>query len=303
MTAFNDLNLLGAFVRVVESGSLSAAARKLGLTQPTLSRYIQTLEERGGCQLLYRDTHRMHLTPAGHQLLEDARLLLSLAEEANHRLQQDHSGLRGSIRLFSTIDFGQSVVSRLLASFLAANPGVTAELAYSNRPLHMMEEGSDVGIIAGTIMDDTVVARPVGVIRRLVVASPGLVRSHKAVSRPEDLAGWPWLNLTGAQFFGGQNITLFGKGGKEHRLSLEPVMLAEGVSSLREAARMDLGVAVLPEWLVAEDLVSGRLVHLLPHWRGKDLPAHIVYPVQRRMPARVRAFIEFAGDYMRTALP
>lgn len=302
MTAYDDLGLLRAFVRVVESGSLSGAARTLGVTQPTLSRYVQTLEERCGSRLLYRDTHRMHLTPAGHQMLEDARSLLALAEDAVERLREDQSRLEGPIRLFATIDFGQSVVSRLLASFLQANRGVAVELAYSNRPLPMIEEGCDVGIVAGAITDDSVVARPVGVIRRYPVASPALVRARGPVAAPADLAAWPWLNLAGVQFEGGRSITLVGRAGEEERLSLAPVMIAEGVSSLREAARMDLGVAVLPEWLIGEDLVSGRLVRVLPEWRGRDLPAHVVYPVQRRIPRRVRAFIEFAASYMSAVL-
>lgn len=302
MTPFDDLSLWRAFVRVVETGSLSAAARSLGLTQPTLSRYVQTLEERCGTQLLHRDTHRMHLTPAGHQLLEDSRSLLSLADDATQRLHRDQSGLRGAMRLFATIDFGQTVVSRLVASFLQANPHVTIELAYSNRPVHMIEEGCDAGIIAGAITDETVIARSVGSIRRFPVATPALVKERPAVKRPEDLSSWPWLNLAGAQFGGGQSITLVSRDGEQRQLSIAPVMIAEGVTSLREAVRMNLGVAVLPEWLVADDLVSGRLVRVLPEWQGRDLPAHIVYPVQRRIPVRVRAFIDFATSYMGSVL-
>jgi DNA-binding transcriptional LysR family regulator len=302
MTAFEDLALLRAFVRVIESGSISAAARTLGLTQPTLSRYIQTLEERSGSQLLYRDTHRMHLTHAGYQLLEDAKSLLSLAEEAAQRLSSDHTGLRGHIRLFSTIDFGQSVVSRLLVGFIQSNPGVTVDLAYSNRPLHMIEEGCDAGIVAGEITDDTLIARPVGQIRRFVVASPALINAHKPVARPSELQSWPWLILAGTQFDGGQHVSLYGKGKKEHQLNVSPVLTSEGVTSLRESATLGLGVAVLPEWLIAEDLVSGRLVRVLPQWFARDLPAHIVYPVQRRVPLRVRAIIDFAAAYIGSVL-
>jgi DNA-binding transcriptional LysR family regulator len=88
----------------------------------------------------------------------------------------------------------------------------------------------------------------------------------------------------------------------EQRFDIKPVMISEGVTSLREATRMALGVAVLPEWLIEDDLVSGRLIRVLPKWQAKDLPAHVVYPAQRRLPARVRAFIDFAVDYMGTVL-
>src|SRR5882757_6383780 len=134
MTAFEDLSLLRAFVCIVESGNVSAGARRLKIPQPTLSRYLRTLEEHCGTALLRRDTHRMSLTEAGHRLLGDARAMLALAEDAQQRLHDDQSALRGHLRLFATIDFGQFTVTRLIVRFLRANPGVTVELAYSNRP-------------------------------------------------------------------------------------------------------------------------------------------------------------------------
>jgi DNA-binding transcriptional LysR family regulator len=140
MSLFDDLSLLRAFVCIVESGNISAAARKLRLTQSTLSRYLRTLEDRCGVVLLYRDTHRMRLSSVGHQVLEDARSLLALAEEAEHRLRNDPAIIQGNIRLFATIDFGQSVVSRLITRFIQSHSEVTIDLAYSNRPLHMLEE-------------------------------------------------------------------------------------------------------------------------------------------------------------------
>src|SRR5262245_27961533 len=128
MTAFDDLALLRAFVRIVESGTISAAARSLKLPQPTLSRHLRTLEDRAGTTLLLRDTHRMRLTDAGHRLLADARALLTIADEAGERLHGDRVELRGHLRLFATVDLGQSAVSRLVARFLLAHPGMTAEL-------------------------------------------------------------------------------------------------------------------------------------------------------------------------------
>lgn len=302
MTVYDDLSLLRAFVCIVESGNISTAARKLGLTQPTLSRYLRTLENRCGTVLLYRNTHRIRLSSVGHQFLEDALSLLTLAEEAEQRLHNDQATLQGNIRLFATIDFGQSVVSRMITSFIQTNPAVTIDLAYSNRPLHMLEEGCDVGIIAGAITDDTVVASSIGVIKRYLVASPAFLKTHHAVSKPKELQSWPWIALSGAQFGGGREVTLYSSEQKEQKLTVSPVMTSEGVSSLREAVSLGLGVAVLPEWLIAEDIVSGRLIRVLPKWQGGNLPAHIVYPVQRRLPLRVRTLIEFASAYMATVL-
>lgn len=301
MTLFDDLTLLRTFVSIVGSGSISAAARKLHLSQPTLSRQLRALEDRCGAPLLRRDTHRMSLTDMGHQFLADAQALLALAEESEQRLRNDQSELSGNIHMFSTIDFGQSAVSRLISSFIQAHPGVRIELGYSNRPLHMIEEGCDVGILAGTLTDDRVVARSLGEIARYVVASPSFLKDHKIRGTPESLGKLPWIALSSRQFGGSRDVTLH-SGNATHTLQIEPVFVTEGVTSIRESVRMGLGIAVLPEWLVEEDLLSGRLVRILPKWHAKPLPAQIIFPVQRRLPFRVRAFIEFATEYMRTVL-
>lgn len=302
MTPFDDLSLLRAFVRIVESGSISAGARTLKVPQPTLSRYLRTLEERSGAALLRRDTHRMSLTEAGHRLLADARTLLSLAEDAGQRLRDDQTGLRGHLRLFATIDFGQSTVTRLITRFLQANPGVTAELGYSNRPLQMIEGGYDAGITVGTITDESVVARPAGKVVRYLVAAPRLVESRPAVKEPGDLQSWPWVSLSGVQFGGPDKVALTSPKREGATLHIVPLLISEGVTSLREAVRAGLGVAVLPDWLAREDLVSGRLVRVLPLWNAKELPVHVIYQGQRLLPARVRAFIDFAVTYMTTEM-
>ncbi len=298
MSIFDDLSQLRAFVSIVEAGSISAAARALHTTQPTLSRQLSAFEARCGAALLRRDTHRMHLTDTGHRVLADARAILALAEESEQRLNNEQGAIEGKIRLFATIDFGQSVVSRLIASFIQAYPGVTIELAYSNRPLHMIEEGCDAGIIAGALSDDSVVARSLGQIARHVVAAPAFLKDRKPARKPQDIEAWPWMVLPDRRFGGSPEIVLHGLGGETQTLHVKPVMVSEGVTSLREAARMGLGVTVLPTWLAEEDVVSGRLVRVLPKWLGEEIPAHIVYPAPRHLPTRVRVFIDYAMEYM-----
>jgi DNA-binding transcriptional LysR family regulator len=302
MTMFTDLTLLRGFVLIVDSGSISAAARHLQLTQSTLSRQLQSLEDQCGSVLLRRDTHRMHLTDTGHRLLADARALLALAEESEQRLRNEQTAIEGNIRIFATIDFGQGVVSRMIASFMQAHPAVTTQLAYSNRPLHMIEEGCDAGIIVGNLTDDTVVARSAGQIRRFPVVAPSfLSQQRKAPKSPADIQPWPWLTLSNPQFGVSNLVDLYSTQG-EQRLEIKPVMVSEGVTSLREAILTGLGITVLPEWLVEGDLVSGRLVRVLPKWRARELPVHVVYPAQRRLPLRVRTFIDFAVNYISTVL-
>jgi DNA-binding transcriptional LysR family regulator len=304
MGTFDDLFLLRAFVSIVENGSISAAARSLRLPQPTLSRQLASLEEKCEVALLRRDTHTMSLTEAGRRLLPDARAILIIAEESEQRMRDERQTLRGNIRIFATIDFGQSLVSRLIASFIQDHPGVTAELSLSNRSLHMIQEGCDVGIIAGEITDESVIARSIGKIVRYPATSPALINSRGTVKALADLGDWPWISLSGSHFGGPKEVHLYRTGQEQEQESIliSPVMISEGVTSIREATRTGLGVAVLPDWLVREDIVSGALVRLLPGWHANPMSANVVYPGQRLLPARVREFIDYAATYMSTLL-
>lgn len=302
MAAFEDLSLLRAFVCIVESGSISAGARRLKLPQPTVSRYLRQLEEESGAPLLRRNTHRMSLTETGHRLLEDARTMLALAEDAEHRLHEGQTTLSGHLRLFATIDSGQFPVTRLISSFLQINPKVTAELHFTNRPFQMIQEGCDAGVVAGDIMDESVVARLANKQLRYLVASPAFIKSRAAVKEPADVKSWPWLALSGFQFGGSKETRLYSTKGAEQVLPISPIFISEGATSLREAARAGLGISVLPDFLVREDILSGRLVRVLPQWKAKEIPVHVVYPGHRMLPVRVRAFIDFAVTYMEKEL-
>ncbi len=298
MRAFEDLTLLRAFVCIVECGSISAGARRAKISQPTLSRQLRTLEELCGTALLRRDTHRMSVTETGQQLLADAKAILAHAEEADRRLHEDHTTLSGHLRLFATVDLGQWIVTPLVSQFLQKNCKVTATLALNNRPLQMIQEGCDVGILPGKITDESVIARPAGVISLHLVASPALVKSRRPVKELADLKSWLWVSLSGSQFWSAKEITLFGRDGVEQTLRISPVLISEGVTSVREAVRDGLGVALLPDWLIQKELAAGDLVQLLPKWKAKDLPIHVVYAGQRVLPTRVSAFIDYAVRYL-----
>ncbi len=300
MTAFEDLSLLRAFIAIVESGSISAGARRLRMTQPTLSRQLQTLEERSGMALLRRDTHQMSLTQAGQRLLAEARVILVQVDDAQQRLHEDDNTLSGHLRLFASMDYGQFGVTRLISRFLLHHPKVTASLALTNRPLHMIQEGADVGIVPGRITDESVVARRVGAITLHLAAAPALIRKHPRVKTPADLAQWPWLSLDGPQFWNADELTLQGPEGEKQKVTFSPVLTSEGVTSLREATRTGLGVALLPDWLIREDLRAGTLLPVLPQWKPDDLPVHVVYAGHRLLPLRTSVFIDYAVKQLST---
>jgi DNA-binding transcriptional LysR family regulator len=294
MTALDDLALLRSYVRIAESGSISAAARTLNIPQPTLSRHLRLLEVRAEVGLLRRDTHTMSLTEAGYRLLADARAILTLADSAQHRLKEDKGQLSGPLRLFSTIDLGQFLVTRIISEFLILHPGITVELSYSNQPLKMIEGGFDAGVVVGQISDQSVVARPAGEVVRYLLASPRVTRTRSAVKRLSDLKAWPWLVLSGPQFGDPKRVMIRSSTRKEEILKIQPVLTIEGATGLREAARCGLGVAQLAEWLTRQDLESSKLIRLLPEWHIPALPVTVIHPSTPSISARTRAFVEFS---------
>jgi DNA-binding transcriptional LysR family regulator len=161
----------------------------------------------------------------------------------------------------------------------------------SNRPMHMIQEGCDAGILPGKITDESVIARPAGKITLCLAASPSLIKSRRQVKQLSYLKSWPWLSLSGDQFWSSKQVKLFARGRAEQTLHISPVLISEGLPSVCEAVRAGLGVAVLPDWMIREDLLSGRLERVLPQWRPKELPVHMIYAGARLLPTRVRAFV------------
>src|SRR5262249_1085066 len=156
--------------------------------------------------------------------------------------------------LFATVDLGQWVVTPIVSWFLQENSRVTAELALTNRPLHLIQEGCDVGILPGKITDENVVARPAGSLRLQLAASPKLIKRHRPVKSLADLKSWPWVSLSGRHFWDTTKISLHSPDGREHSLRIAPILLSEGVTSIREAVKEGLGVAMLPSWLIRHEL-------------------------------------------------
>lgn len=189
-----------------------------------------------------------------------------------------------------------------MARFLKLHPQVTAELALTNRPLRMIEEGCDVGILPGKITDESLVARPAGSISLVLAASPSLAATQPAAREPADLRAWPWVGMAGFQFWSAKEVTLHARGRREQTIPIAPVLTSEGVTRIREAVREGLGVSVLPDWLIAEDLRVGRLVRVLPPWKARGLPVHVVHAGARVLPTRVRAFIDYAVSFMKAEL-
>lgn len=294
------IELLQTFVRIVESGSLSAAAQQMATTQPTVSRRLQTLEKSLGLRLLRRSTHAMALTEDGERCLAHARELLDAWQALETDLRGAQETPRGLLRVVAPHAFGQDQLMVPLLQFLGRHPAVKVEWLLHDRQPDFIAEGIDCAVQVGTVRDPSVIAQRVAEVPRIAVASPALLGQAAVPQHPRELQALPWLAL---RTFYQRELQLHrvdaAAAPESWRLQFEPRLSTDSLYALRNAVLGGLGAGVASAWIVREDLAAGRLVHLAPGWQAEPLPVYLVYPPARQQPARLRAFI----DCMRQAMP
>jgi len=292
------LDELMVLVAVLETGSLAAASRRLRRSPPSITRALAALEDRVGTRLVERTTRRLSATDAGRALAGQARAVL--ADYAEAVRDASEVVLRGTVRVTAPVVFGRRHVTPLVTGFLGAHPGVTIELVLADRNLDLIEEGLDAAVRIGPLADSTLVARRVGEVRRMLVASPGYLATHDAPRTPGDLV------LHDAIFSSGRPVPFewrFRDGARMRVVRLAPRLLVNDVEAALVAARMGRGIAMALSYQVADDLAAGLLVRLLPGYEPPPLPVQLVVPGGRHMALRVRAFLDHAAGHLGTLEP
>jgi DNA-binding transcriptional LysR family regulator len=294
------LDLLQTFVRIVDAGSLSAAAAQLGTTQPTVSRRLRALETALGLQLLQRSTHRMKLTEDGERCLALARGVLDSWQELDGALRGAAAEPEGLLRVVVPHAFGQAQLIGPLADYLHRHAKVDVEWLLHDRRPDFVADGVDCAIHVGELeADASVVATPLGQVCRSVVAAPALLRGRPAPATPQDLAAWPWLAL---RTYYRDTVSLGTASGERVTLPIRARFSTDSLYALRNAAVLGLGACIASRWLVQPDIEAGRLVPLLPGWEAAPLPVHLLYPHSRLRPARLRRFIELMREVVPAAI-
>jgi len=291
------LDLLQTFVRIVEAGSLSAAAAQLRTTQPTVSRRLQALERSLGLRLLQRSTHAMKLTEDGQRCYEHARELLARWERFGEELRGPADEPEGHLRIQAPHAFGQVLLMAPLVAFLRRHPRVTVEWLLNDRTPNFMAEDIDCAIQVGEVSDAALVAIRMWEVPRIVAAAPALMHGRALPQHPSELAELPWLALH--TFYRHELVLTPVAGGEPYRLAMRPRMSTDSLFAMRTAALMGLGACAASAWTLADDVREGRLLHLAPQWQTAPLPVNLIYPPSRFPPLRLRRFIEA----MRHAMP
>ncbi|MGJ7485372.1 LysR family transcriptional regulator [Variovorax sp. LT2P21] len=289
-TVGDRIQLMQTFVRIVEAGSLSAAAAQLGATQPTVSRRLQALERSLGMRLLSRSTHAMKLTEDGERCFARAKELIAAWDSFESDLRGAGAEPEGTLRVVAPHAFGQNVLVGPLAGYLRRYPRMSVDWLLHDRAPDFIADAVDCAIHVGEVNDPQLVAIKLAEVPRIVVAAPSVLGEGPAPSHAKDLAALPWLAL---RSFYRTDITLTHvQSGERHSVPITPRLSTDSLYATCNATLMGLGVSVVSAWAVADDLAAGRLVHLTPQWRASPLPMHLVYPYARHYPAKLRRFVE-----------
>lgn len=278
------------FVRVVETGSFSAAARLLRVGQPAVSKAIAALEERLGVRLLVRSTRALQPTDAGAAFYERALRALAETEEADIAARGVGRGLEGRLRVCVPVTFGRLHVAPALGAFLEAYPKLSLELVMDDRTVDLLSENIDVALRLGALSDSTLSARKLATCRRCVVAGLRYLDGRSAPNRPSDLLAHDIVVY--AQQVGGEEWR-FRKGTSETSVRVQSRLAFTAAEGVREAVLAGLGLAIVSEWMMAPELERGEVARVLQDWRLPDMDLWAVYPAGRMPSARSRAFVDW----------
>ncbi len=287
------IDTMAAFVAACEAESLTAAARRLGLSPSVISRQIASLETRLGARLFHRTTRSLSLTDAGSRYLERARRILADIEEAEQAAQSERTEPKGRLSITAPLIFGRLHVAPLLARFVARHKQVSAELNLSDRFVNLVEEGHDLAIRIGHLPDSQLIARRFGETRRAVVGSPTYLAGAGTPLHPRDLAGFDLIAFTPLS---PPHDWHFVEAGADFRISLAPRFVTNSGDTAISLALAGSGLVRVLYYQVRDAIREGSLVEVLAPFAPESLPIHAVYPSARLLPGKVRAFIELVAE-------
>lgn len=293
------LHELEVFVAVADAGGFAKAGKRLRISPPAVTRAISSLEERLGARLLHRTTRRISLTEAGLRFLESTKRLLAELEAAEREALGEDAEPTGHLSVTASVTFGRVAVVPVSSEFLRAHPRVTASLLLVDRVVNLIEEGIDVAVRIGQLPDSTLVARRVGEVKRVLVASPGYLAEHGEPGSPAELERHAMIELTGLN---PNREWRFADGSRTVRVALRPRLEVNDAAAAIDAAEAGDGITIALSYMVAQRIADGRLAPLLMRYAPPPVPVQLVHPQSRLVAPKVRSFVDFAAPRLQAQL-
>jgi DNA-binding transcriptional LysR family regulator len=295
----DKLRAMQSFARIVERGSLTAAAESLRVSLPSMVRSLAALEAGLGVRLINRTTRRMALTNEGREYYDCCKRVLAEVEQAESALTARQGSPHGRLRITASVMLGSMHVAPVLSAFAARHPAVTAELLLLDQPLDLVAEGMDLAVRIGRLPDSALVAIPVGVARRMLCASPAYLKRAGAPRSPEELAAHRCVASSGpARGFQWQ----LGSGKQAKLVKVRPAFSSNQIAAAIDAAVSGLGIGQFLDYQVQAHVASGRLKRILVDFEPPAQPINLVHPHARLPSPNVRAFIDWGVPRLRSRL-
>jgi DNA-binding transcriptional LysR family regulator len=293
----NRFSEMEAFVRVVETGSFSSAAKLLRVGQPSVSKLVAQLEERLGVRLLLRSTHGMRATEAGLSFYEHAQRALHATQEAELAARGAAASLKGRLRICAAVTFARIHIIPHMPSFLARHPELEIDFVLDDHNVDLIEGGIDVALRMGSLSDSSLTARKVAVGKRFVLATPSYLAREGTPKSPQELASHAGIIYDQR---GGGSVWKFRRGETEESVTLTARVRVNAAEGVRAAVLCGLGLTVSSEWMFAPELAH-KVVHTcLSDWELPAIDLWAVFPSGRKVSSKARAFADFVEARMRS---
>jgi DNA-binding transcriptional LysR family regulator len=283
------IDCLRAFVRTLEGGSFSVAAKELGIGQPAISKRIAMLESEFGTQLFLRTTRKLKPTAEAHRIYDLARQIIATFDMARSSVEETAPRPTGTLRIGVPSSFGRRYMMPVIADYVRSYPEVRVDIRFSERFVDLVEEGIELALRIGNLETSTLVARRLGTVQRYLIATPTYLHGRPVPRTPEDLNSHQCIVYS--RISPAHEWTFESEHGR-HVASIRGPILVDDADAMQEAVMHHLGIAILPDWNAVDGLRSGELEHLLPDYAITALPLHAVYPETHWMSLRARSFLD-----------
>jgi DNA-binding transcriptional LysR family regulator len=285
----NQLTLINNFVQIVSAGSFSRAAQQLNTSQPTVSRQLRMLEAHLNIKLLNRNTRGISLSEAGRRYYEYSRSMWENLDRFEGELRDETNYSGGLLRVVVPSGFGQSRLIEVAAQYLKANPAIRLEWKISDSPARFVDDAIDCSIQVDAIKDELVVARKLGEVNKIIVASPALLSRYGNICKPEDASILPWVTMPSHHC---GSIQLQNQWNDIRKLDISPSFMADSVPVARQATLQRIGATLISNCAVSGDIAAGTLARVLPDWSGLPVSIYLTYPKSPHYSLKFRKFID-----------
>lgn len=293
------LHELEVFVAVADAGSFAKAGTRLRLSPPAVTRAISALEDRLGARVFNRTTRSLTITEVGQRFLDSARRVLVDLDAAEKEAVGETAMPQGHLTITASVTFGRSALAPLVCAFLSQHPRVTASVVLLDRIVNLVEEGIDLAVRIGPLPDSSLIARRVGAVRRILVASPDYLARRGMPVSPADLKLHSVIAFTGLM---PNREWRFANDRSPNSVALNPTLEINDATAAIAAAEMGHGITIALSYMVHEKIREGKLVAILDDFTPPPRPVHLVYPQTRLVAPKVRAFVDYAAPRLKLVL-